>query len=176
MMENRGDLVAFDTDKRKLRQLDRRARRAGCSILQSYRVPVNTRHVGLADAVFVDAPCSGSGTWRRIPDGPRHIDVNRISELAATQRDILSGYAPFVRPGGRLVYATCSIFRDENEIVVESWLESDELGRLFRVIPIEETGISRHVISRVASGPYFALTPEQYGTDGFFAAIMERVA
>ena len=175
MVENRGELVAFDSDGRKLRELDRRARRAGCSILSYHRAPVNPRRFAPADSVLVDAPCTGSGTWRRIPDAPRHIDPKRITQLAASQRDILNTYAQFVRPGGRLVYATCSIFREENEHVVETWLESAEYGRRFRIIPIDSSGVPVHVVSAAALGPYFSLTPDQFGTDGFFGAVMERV-
>ena len=163
-MEDRGEIIALDVDRAKLDELRRRAARAGATIVRTSRPSAG------ADLVLVDAPCSGSGTWRRIPDGPWHLAPDDVARHAERQREILSRYASLVRPGGRLVYATCSIFAEENEDVVTRLLAERPD---FALCPATEA-LPADVASLVAEGPYLALTPDRHGTDGFFVAIMER--
>jgi 16S rRNA (cytosine967-C5)-methyltransferase len=172
MMENDGAILAVDTGTRKLRELERRARRSHVDIVRTERAPrtrVPADWRGSADRVLIDAPCSGSGTWRRIPDGPDHLSPSDLSDMANLQRKIIETYAPMVRPGGRLVYATCSLFAQENAEVVEAWI----VGSGFEIVPASEC-LPESVPDDVFDGPYLSITPEQHGTDGFFAAVMVR--
>jgi len=89
--------------------------------------------------------------------------------MANLQRKIIETYAPMVRPGGRLVYATCSLFAQENAEVVEAWI----VGSGFEIVPASEC-LPESVPDDVFDGPYLSITPEQHGTDGFFAAVMVR--
>jgi 16S rRNA (cytosine967-C5)-methyltransferase len=175
-MSNRGDLLALDVDGAKLRELRKRTTRAGVSIVRTARANQDEdlrEWVGTADVVLVDAPCSGSGTWRRIPDGPRHLASDDLATHARNQRELLARYSEFVRPGGRLVYATCSLFHDENQAVVESFLSSIPD---FSLIPVDQVHTSTTLTAEISDGPYIALTPDRHNTDGFFAAVMERAA
>ena len=108
------------------------------------------------DHVLVDAPCSGSGTWRRNPDKKWTLTPKDLSELSALQQVLLAGAAPLVKPGGSLVYATCSLFYEENEDVVATFLKDHPT---FKVIPCGLKGER-----------FLFLSPFQHGTDGFFAA------
>jgi len=171
-MGDRGEILALDTAPEKLEELRRRARRAGVSIVKTANASGRTvrEWAGRADRVLVDAPCSGSGTWRRIPDGPAHLRPDDLLRLAAAQRKILTRYAPLTRPDGRLVYATCSLFWEENEEVVETWL-NEHPGFLLRDAA---SCLPDKIAEAATEGPYLVLTPERSGTDGFFAAVMER--
>ncbi len=184
MMENRGEILSLDVSSEKLRELERRARRAGCSIAQV--VNVSGQHasgsplpkayrswIGGTDVVLADVPCSGSGAWRRVPDGPDHLQKDELSRLSARQGEILSRYAPLVRRGGRLVYATCSLFAEENEQVVDAWLHDNPD---FHAISAVDVLRREEVRADVTEGDWLALTPEGYGTDGFFGAVLERRA
>ena len=125
-MQGRGRLLALDTDAKRLAALDPRLTRSGAR--------ADVRRIGAdgegaedldaaADLVFVDAPCSGSGTWRRHPEAAWRLTPEALERLSALQRRILDAAARLVRPGGRLVYATCSVFAEENEAVADSFLE-----------------------------------------------------
>jgi 16S rRNA (cytosine967-C5)-methyltransferase len=175
-MSNCGELLALDVDDAKLRELRKRTTRAGISIVKTARVDQDEDlrdWVGAADVVLVDAPCSGSGIWRRIPDGPRHLAPDDLAALGRNQRDLLARYSELVRPGGKLVYATCSLFHDENQAVVESFLGSKPN---FSLIPVDQVRTSAMLTTEISDGPYMALTPDRHSTDGFFAAVMERAA
>jgi 16S rRNA (cytosine967-C5)-methyltransferase len=127
------------------------------------------RLAGKLDRVLVDAPCSGLGTLRRNPDLKWRQTEQGVAELARKQRDILAGAARLVKPGGRLVYATCSILPEENEAVVESFLAAHpEFARVSageilarQQIPLE-------------CGEELRLLPHIHDTDGFYAAVLER--
>jgi 16S rRNA (cytosine967-C5)-methyltransferase len=131
-MDGRGTVVATDIREHKLDDLRRRARRAGLHNIQTRswdgRKPPGK--AGAFDGVLVDAPCSCSGTWRRNPDGRWRVRPEDVAELAAVQGRILDAAAPGVRPGGRLVYATCSMFELENHGVVRRFLERHPEFRL----------------------------------------------
>ena len=134
-----------------------------------------------ADLVFVDAPCSGSGTWRRHPEGTWRVTADTVQRLARQQRAILDRASALVRPGGRLAYATCSVLAAENEAVATGF-ELDHPQ--FRALPIARaldtpdlTDAARVRLAELADGgSTLQLTPHQSGTDGFFLALFERIA
>ncbi len=175
-MANRGKLVACDVSARRLERAARRLRRAGVGnverrTLSSERDKWVKRHAGGFDRVLVDAPCLGTGTWRRNPDAKWRSQPEDLAELVERQQQILRSAARLVRPGGRLVYVTCSLLREEDEAQAETFLAEDP-G--FALVPAarawEETigGASR------GGDNYLFLTPARHGTDGFFVAIFER--
>ena len=136
VMENDGKLLAVDVSAPKLHELMKRVERAGVRIAET-AVACSTRRLrrwrGTADRVLVDAPCSGSGTWRRIPDGPEHLTPEDLERYSRKQYKILDDYVGLVKHGGRLIYATCSVFEEENAAVVNKWLERH---RDFSIIPV----------------------------------------
>ncbi len=117
-MANTGQLYAYDADARRLAETARRAQRAGVRSLQ-VRSPIDPAALagleGRMDLVFVDAPCTGSGTWRRHPDAKWRLTPQHLERRIAEQVAVLAGAAPFVKPGGRLIYVTCSLLAEENE-------------------------------------------------------------
>ena len=173
-MQNKGELVALDKDPQRLSELARRARRAGVFNLRLKPIPAEADGAeraleslfGHADRVLIDAPCSGLGTLRRNPDARYRIVPGDIERYAALQRELLARFARLARKGGRVVYATCSIAREENEGVVEAFLASGAPFRLVSASPLVPIETTR--------GPYLRLFPHLHGTDGFFAAVLER--
>ena len=175
-MANRGKLVACDVSARRLGDAARRLRRAGVGNVErraliGARDKWVKRHAGGFDRVLVDAPCLGIGAWRRNPGDKWHVTKEDLADLIARQRDILGSAARLVRPGGRLVYATCSLLHEENEAQAEAFLAA-EPG--FSFVPVAE--IWDEAIGGAAPGGerYLRLTPARHGTDGFFVAIFER--
>jgi 16S rRNA (cytosine967-C5)-methyltransferase len=175
-MANRGKLVACDVSARRLEGAARRLRHAGVDnverrVLTSERDKWVKRHAGGFDRVLVDAPCLGTGTWRRNPGDKWRVTLENLAGLIDRQRDILGSAARLVRPGGRLVYATCSLLHEENEAQAEALLAAQP-G--FSVVPAAQ--VWHETIGGVAPGGdhYLRLTPARHGTDGFFVAIFER--
>jgi 16S rRNA (cytosine967-C5)-methyltransferase len=175
-MGNRGHLVACDVSALRLERATQRLRRAGASIVQ--RQPLSgqrdkwvKRHAASFDRVLIDAPCTGTGTWRRNPDAKWRLRPSDLSELAALQADILDSAARLVKPGGRLIYVTCSLLREEDEMQVEKFLASHPD---FSLLPIAE--VWRDVVGGdcPTRGPTLRLSPARHSTDGFFVAAMER--
>jgi 16S rRNA (cytosine967-C5)-methyltransferase len=173
MMDNRGALVACDVNARRLEASVRRLRRAGAHNVERHLLLPGDkwakRHARGFDRVLVDAPCSGSGTWRRNPDARLRLDETDVAELVVRQAAILDRAAPLVRSGGRLVYATCSLLAQENEDQVAAFLDRNP-G--FSSLP------PRHVwaLDLPGAGEHLRLSPLRHGTDGFFAAVLERRA
>ena len=128
------------------------------------------RLAGKIDRVLVDAPCSGLGTLRRNPDLKWRQSPASIAEMRVKQAAILRAASTLVKPGGRLVYATCSLLREENEDIVDAFLRSIPIFRCFE--PPKYSATARHRRSTPAS--YLRLWPHIHGTDGFFAAVLER--
>ena len=155
-MENRGQLVACDVSAARLDGAIRRLRRAGSF-----------------DRVLVDAPCTGTGTWRRNPDARLRLAETDLLELIAKQAAILAAAARLVRPGGRLVYAVCSVLAEEGAGQVERFLAA-EPG--FKVVPAGKAWPGTSPALAPGASPYLATTPRRHGTDGFFAAVLERAA
>jgi 16S rRNA (cytosine967-C5)-methyltransferase len=174
----KGRLLALDTDGKKLEELRRRARRAGLTNLearavQSSGAPVSgpPLHLGGFDRVLVDAPCSGLGTLRRNPEARWRLTRAAVESFPARQLALLVTYAPLVAVGGRLIYATCTIARLENERVIERFLaERDD----FVLVPVKEIW-GRERAERMGDGLTLRLGPNRHDTDGFFAAVLRRV-
>lgn len=171
-MGNTGQLYAHDSDARRMADVIPRATRAGVRNLQ-VRSPVEKDPLrGLAgkmDVVFVDAPCTGSGTWRRHPDTKWRLSAETLARRQAEQDAVLDQAAPLVKPGGRLIYVTCSIFAEENEDRVAAFLARND-G--FKAVPV----MLDTVADRVTPDGYLRLSPRTASTDGFFAAILEKTA
>ncbi|WP_343347076.1 RsmB/NOP family class I SAM-dependent RNA methyltransferase [Sphingomicrobium sp. XHP0239] len=165
-MEPEARIVAADVDKRRLHQLPPRAERAGAVIETLLMNPPREAEAladfhGRTDGVLVDAPCSGSGTWRRSPELRWRLTPDRLDALVETQARILDLAAPLVRPGGRLVYATCSLIEQEGADQIERFLS-------------RHSGWSVHhdLSFGRQSGAGRLLTPGHEGTDGFFIAAL----
>ena len=179
-MENRGQLLACDVSAHRLDGAVRRLRRAGVHNVERHLTVAGDkwakRRARGFDRVLVDAPCTGTGTWRRNPDARRRLTPADLAELLPKQAGILDEAANLVRRAGRLVYATCSLLPEENEAQVSAFL--DRHGD-FRLRPVGEGGTLPAALASVPSlggGPFLALTPLTHDTDGFFGAVLERVA
>ncbi len=143
--------------------------------LVSERDPWVKRHAGTFDRVLVDAPCSGSGTWRRNPDAKWRLKPSDIDELIELQRRILMSASRLVKPGGRLVYATCSLLPRENGEQVDWFLSQSPDFSALPVADVWRSAIGGEAPpSSSGAGPYLSLTPASHGTDGFFVAILQR--
>ncbi len=172
-MQNKGRVVACDVNETRLKRCAERHRRAGLHNVETRVLTSETdrwikRHKGGFDRVLVDAPCSGTGTWRRNPDARWRAPELELDGLVALQARILASAARLVKPGGRLVYATCSLLCEENEAQVARFLAASP-G--FRLVPVPDA--APHLAGAARSG-HLSLTPARHGTDGFFAAILQR--
>jgi 16S rRNA (cytosine967-C5)-methyltransferase len=176
IMRSQGRLYAFDVSAGRLARLKPRLARSGLSNVQPFllndeRDTKVKRLAGKIDRVLVDAPCSGFGTLRRNPDLKWRQTAGAIDELAAKQSRILKSAATLVKAGGRLVYATCSVLREENEAIVEDFLAAH---------PQFAVGDASAELKRanvdLDTGTMLKLYPHVHGCDGFFAAILERSA
>lgn len=174
LMRSTGRLYAFDVSATRLAKAKPRFARSGLSNI----VPVAIEHendtrvrrlAGKAHRVLVDAPCSGVGTLRRNPDLKWRQSVQSLHELTALQARILASASRCVAPGGRLVYATCSVLKEENQDQAELFLTTHPDFELIDAAPILAARTSLQI-----EGPYLSLRPDVHGTDGFFAAIFER--
>jgi 16S rRNA (cytosine967-C5)-methyltransferase len=174
LMQSLGRLYAFDVSDKRLAGLKPRLRRSGLSNVHPQRIdsendPKVKRLAGKIDRVLVDAPCSGFGTLRRNPDLKIRQTPQSVAELAAKQAAILEGAGRLPKSGGRLVYATCSFLPEENEAVVEAFLNRhSEYRRLDCAALLAEQRIP------LDTGPFLRLLPHRHGCDGFFAAALER--
>ncbi len=170
-MANRGHIVACDISAPRLDAAVRRYRRAGAHNIEHHLITPGDkwmkRHAGGFDRVLVDAPCTGTGTWRRNPDARARLTETDLREMLARQASLLDGAAPLVRKGGRLVYATCSLLSEENEDQVRDFLARN--GQ-FALLPLAQTWPAG---APPCTGDMLSLTPRQHGTDGFFAATLE---
>jgi 16S rRNA (cytosine967-C5)-methyltransferase len=176
-MGNRGKLVACDVSAGRLERAAQRLRRAGAQnverrVLAGERDKWVKRHKAGFDRVLVDAPCLGTGTWRRNPDAKWRTRAADLTELGERQHQILASAARLVRPGGRLVYVTCSLLREEDEDQAAAFLAAAP-----DFAPLTIAQLWAEAIGGVspAGEPYLRLTPAQHGTDGFFVAIFERL-
>ena len=174
LMQSQGRLYAFDVSESRLNKLKPRLKRSGLSnvhpqLLASENDIRVKRLAGKIDRVLVDAPCSGFGTLRRNPDLKWRQSENGIAELAAKQIAILAAAAGLVKPGGRLVYATCSFLRAENQDVISGFLAAHPQ---FRLLPANNLLKQQHIA--LDTGEFLQLSPHRHGCDGFFAAALER--
>lgn len=181
MMRSTGRLYAFDTSERRLANLKPRLARSGLSNvhpmwIDSEKDPRIKRLAGKIDRVLVDAPCSGLGTLRRNPDLKWRQTPAEIAKLLATQQSILESAARLLKPGGRLVYATCSLLDQENQGVVNYFLEKHPDFELLSAKAV----LGQHFLhdgiplGTSKDKPWWQLWPSKHGTDGFFGAILQR--
>jgi 16S rRNA (cytosine967-C5)-methyltransferase len=177
-MHNRGALFALDVDEERLGEARRRARRAGVHNLRTRTIAAGPEAAGQlsdlegqVDLALIDAPCSGLGTLRRRPDARWRLAEGDPERFAAQQRELAARFANLVRPGGRLVYATCAIGRTENREVA-SFIERELPGLV--PAPLERTLGAERARALGAEGHLLQLYPHRHGTDGFFMAVFER--
>ena len=158
LMENKGSIIAMDIYAGKLKELSRRAKRAGAHNITPRPIESSKtikKQYNSADRVLIDAPCSGLGVLKRNPDAKWKLQPEFINNIRKTQQEILQNYSKLVKKGGKLVYATCSIFPSENENQVATFLESNKDYILIR----DKT-----------------VLPSESGFDGFYMALLERKA
>lgn len=177
-MQNKGRIVAMDTNVRRLGNGKTRIVRAGIHNVEVRPLDDEKHRKWLRrqketfDVVLVDAPCSSSGTWRRNPDSRWRGHGQEIDEITKLQAEILGRFEKCVKPGGKLVYATCSLFPEENELQVERFLKDHDN---FELVPLpvawNEAGLEADLPN---TGDMMRLSPLKSGTDGFFAAVMRR--
>lgn len=167
-MENKGHIIACDVSEPRLEGAIKRLRRAGVHNAERHLLETGDkwvkRQAGKFDRVLVDAPCTGTGTWRRNPDARTHLTEQDLAELLVKQADILNRAEKLVKPGGRLVYATCSVLKEENEAQVEGFLARHPH---FTLVPLE-------VPEALQGQTFLRLSPAMHGTDGFFASVMVK--
>lgn len=191
LMNNTGQLHAYDIDAHRLKPLYARAKRAGLRNLQ-VRTPDNRQQqaedtmpdlVGKMDVVFVDAPCTGAGTWRRHPDTKWRLTEQQLDRRKREQDKALQSAAGFVKPGGCLVYVTCSVFKEENEDRLEAFLSEASQAGGSEFMPTStlasmafadnfHPGTEEKLREFETSEGYLRLSPYRTGTDGFFIACL----
>ncbi len=176
LMKNTGRLYAFDVSDKRLANLKPRLARSGLSNVHPARIEHERdskikRLAGKVDRVLVDAPCSGLGTLRRNPDLKWRQSADSVAELALKQAAILDAAAKLVRPGGRVVYATCSLLTAENDAIVAAFLAAHPE---FTLTPAAGV-LARHGIAVDGdAGDFLRLLPHRHNTDGFFAAVLDK--
>ena len=174
LMNSRGRLYAFDVSEKRLSNMKPRFKRSGLSNLHAQRITHENdikvkRLTGKIDRVLVDAPCSGLGTLRRNPDLKWRQSPQSIEELKTKQAAILSAAAGLLKPGGRLVYATCSFLPEENQAIISDFLVAHPQFTLLNCSEL----LSQQKIS-LDTGEFLQLSPQLHQTDGFFAAALTR--
>ncbi|MDE1941718.1 MAG: RsmB/NOP family class I SAM-dependent RNA methyltransferase [Betaproteobacteria bacterium] len=174
LMHNQGRVYAFDVSERRLNNLKPRLKRSGLSNLTPVLISGENdarvrRLAGKMDRVLVDAPCSGLGTLRRNPDLKLRQNEVSVAELVTKQATILRAAANLVKPGGRLVYATCSLLPEENDLQADRFAAEHPQ---FKAVSCGALFAAQHV--PLEMGERLHLWPQVHGTDGFFAAVWER--
>jgi 16S rRNA (cytosine967-C5)-methyltransferase len=178
-MENTGQLYAYDADRMRLRPIFERLKRAGVrnvQVLTPGDAEALAELEGKMDRVIVDAPCTGSGVWRRRPDAKWRLSPQMLEMRLAEQRTVLDQAASLVKPGGRLAYITCSVLRSENRDQVDAFI-----GRFpeFAIVPWPELwkGAAFSAAppqSADGSAETLQMTPRSFGADGFYVAVLQR--
>jgi len=176
-MQNSGRLVACDVAEWRVDRAKDRLRRAGVHNVTRRVISGEVdkwikRSAGSFDRVLVDAPCTGTGTWRRNPDAKWQLSETDLSELIVRQGLILESAARLVKPGGRLIYATCSLLPEENERRIEAFLAAHS-----DYVPLPVPVLWQEIVATPCPvpGPWLRLSPLSHGTDGFFAAVLQRL-
>ncbi len=175
-MNNQGRITACDVSVPRLEGANKRLRRAGVHNAETHLLEAGDRWVkrraATFDRVLVDAPCTGTGTWRRNPDARSRTGPEDLRELLGKQHEILATSAHLVKPGGRLIYATCSLLPEEDELQVEAFLASHPA---FRAIPLSAAWADSGLAGAApTTAEHMLLSPGAHGTDGFFCAVLER--
>lgn len=174
LVKNEGKIIAVDVDEGRLKSLEKRVQRGGVQNVEARLVGEGfvPRKEAFedADAVLIDAPCSGLGTLRRNPGNKWKVTPQFVEHISAQQYRLLEQWSAAVRPGGRLVYATCTLLKKENEAIVEPFLSKHTE---FALVPVREV-FGRWGLAELLTNDYLHLYPHRNGTDGFFAAVMRR--
>ncbi len=179
LMQNKGQIYASDDDGRRLAPIYKRLERAGARNVQ-IRAPRRGHDAladlaGACDLVLIDAPCTGTGAWRRNPDAKWRIRPGALEQRIADQDQTLAAAARFVKPQGRILYVTCSLLREENEDRIGAFLAAN---RAFQAGPAEAmaaaAGLPQLAAFASTLGPGVRLSPAASGTDGFFIALLAR--
>jgi 16S rRNA (cytosine967-C5)-methyltransferase len=160
LMQNKGKIFALDVEAKKLEETERRATRAGATIIETRQIKTALSYqdlINLADAVLIDAPCSGMGTLRRSVDLKWRLTAERLAELETIQADILQAYSQFVKVGGSLAYATCSVLKSENEDQIAKFLQTPQ-GAHFQLVKDR------------------SFYPHTDKTDGFYVALLKKIS
>ncbi|WP_417318067.1 RsmB/NOP family class I SAM-dependent RNA methyltransferase [Emcibacter sp.] len=178
-MQNKGQIYALDVNKSRLNELKPRAKRAGAHVIQTLllghraakREKQLEQHIGKIDRLLLDVPCSGSGTWRRNPESKWRLTPEKLEEYVNLQKELLAEAWHYVKPGGRLVYMTCSVFGQENEQQIDDFLASiPEAGLLnYKDFIRGESPQSLSVLDGALQ-----LSPHEHNCDGFFVALLEK--
>lgn len=176
LMQNQGKIVTLDTDVHRLQQLPSRLKRAGVTIAESHTLtgaedPILSELEGTAGIVLVDAPCSGTGTWRRNPDLKWRLTPERLAQLISLQQEILTRAAKLVRPGGRLFYATCSLLPEENAAQKDWFLRNVDD---FFLVPAGKIWENFSDCEMPGGRDDLIIKPHEQRGDGFFAVCFER--
>lgn len=181
-MKDKGQLYCFDISGTRIQPLEERKKRAGVESVRCFVLGTSSADralsniIGAADRVLVDAPCSGSGTWRRAPDAKWLLTESNLKHYRSLQAEVLQNAAPLTKVGGRLVYVTCSILPEENDEQVSQFLNGDDR---FDVIDWQKTWQEKlpqvpfNKVRKLNRG--VLMTPYRTDTDGFYVAILERV-
>ena len=178
LLKNKGRIVACDVDAKKLTELRRRSTRAGVTNTRAVllereeeNLAVLAEWQGKASRVLVDSPCTGVGAIRRNPEARWRLAKEDISRMATLQFSILDQASTLVAPGGRLVYATCSLLKEENQDIVEKFLKTHSE---YAVMTVKEIWGAKRSTGVSSDGRFLELSPSVQGTDGFFAAVLRR--
>lgn len=182
-MQNTGRIVACDVSEARLNRAAQRLKRAGVFMVERRALSSErdkwvkrraARFDGGFDRVLVDAPCSGSGTWRRNPDQKWKLTREGLDEVIAKQASVLESAARLVAPGGRLIYVTCSILPSENEAQIASFLAANPTFFEHPVADVWRETVPGTPYPGDAGRPHLRLTPKDHNTDGFFVAVLGR--
>jgi len=179
LMQNTGQLYAYDHDRNQLKPIFERVKRAGVRNLQVLRAGDEAAVDALGprfDVVLADAPCTGTGTWRRRPDAKWRLKPEALTARQAEQRTVLKRAAALVKPGGRLVYVTCSLLPEENTEQIARFLEEYPAFTMVPVAGLWDAASGELPQSADGRSDSLLLTPGQHGTDGFFIAALTRKA
>ena len=158
LMENKGQVIALDIYENKLKELKRRAKRNGAHNIETRTIDsskVIKKLIHKADKILIDAPCSGIGVLKRNPDSKWKLQPEFLESIKKTQKEILDSYSRMVKPGGQMVYATCSILPSENEKQIQDFLERKS-GKEFKFVKEEK------------------IFPSESGFDGFYMALLQK--
>ncbi|MBN9412432.1 MAG: RsmB/NOP family class I SAM-dependent RNA methyltransferase [Candidatus Paracaedimonas acanthamoebae] len=167
LMDNKGHIDAYDVSSTRLRKAELRAQRTGCQNVH-FLTNVSDRTY---DRVLIDAPCSGTGTWRRHPEWRVTITPENLKKFISLQKEIIFKAVQNVKTGGRLIYVTCSLLACENEEIMENFLENHSE---FKAVPISGVWEKLLKVPCPTASSFLRFTPHQHKTDGFFIAIFEK--
>jgi 16S rRNA (cytosine967-C5)-methyltransferase len=180
LMQNTGQIYAYDADRNQLKPIFERIKRAGVRNVQVLRAGDEAAVDALGprfDVVLADAPCTGTGTWRRRPDAKWRLKPEALKARMAEQQSVLKRAASLVKPGGRLLYVTCSILPEENTQQIAVFLDANQDFAVVPTVEIwREAFASEPPRSADARTDSLLLTPNSHGTDGFFIAALGRKA